>query len=125
MISYGLLLPWFISDDRDEGCTISPKNNTELDVCLVWNPTSKNEDRGLSSARADAEFIVKACNHHSDLVEALKASNREILSTRDCLYESRADNEGEITKEEDRQALAALDAIIDRNDEILRQVKEP
>ena len=67
-------------DDDDEICIVSE----------MFADSIEHE----SAARANAEFIVKACNNHDALVEALKASGKFVdmvgngnePTLEDCIY---------------------------------------
>lgn len=61
-------LPWYVmNDEYKEGCFyIASSIDAELEdieICSVWNKWT--EDQG----KANAEFIVKACNAHYELLD--------------------------------------------------------
>jgi hypothetical protein len=86
-------LPWQVFVSRMLGditgkiheITILPKSryrNQQVSKCFDIKEIGRNGGLTQEEADANAEFIVKACNHHYQLVEALKrVSNCNDLAT--------------------------------------------
>jgi hypothetical protein len=69
-------LPWSALGCAIEG-PFTPKRRKSIGVVC------EAQDRSVAEARANAEFIVQACNLHDELVAALKA----IVDGSDCACE--------------------------------------
>lgn len=73
---------------------------------------------------AAGEEVIELRELVTDLTAALEASTKELIGERDCLYESHAQPDtGEVTDDEGKQGLAELDAIIDRNQAVIKKAK--
>lgn len=73
---------------------------------------------------AAGEEVIELRQQVTELTAALEASTRELIGERDCLYESHAEpGTGEVTDDEGKQGLAELDAIIDRNQAVIKKAK--
>lgn len=65
---------------------------------------------------------VQTLSASSDLLEALKRSNTELIAERDSLYDCHANPDtGKVEDEAGKQGLAELDAIIDVNRAVIAE----
>ena len=71
--------PWRVWDVR-EGLVITDDTLATRHICEVQGATPEE-------AAANAEFIVRACNTHDDLVRALEVLVKEVLDAgTDCYF---------------------------------------
>lgn len=83
---------------------------------LDWVPDTYVTPPEKESVR----YAIAAIEANKELREALEASNRALIAERDTFYDSVTAPGGNIPEDEDRAALAELDAIINANRTALR-----
>ena len=64
--------PWAIQESFSDGHHIGPEKYHT--ICTVKNGAEDEEYGGSKTEKANAEFIVHACNAHKELVEALETA---------------------------------------------------
>ena len=66
--------PWGCDSTAIEGSYVvyGDSGDDDDEICIVSEMFADSIEHEESAARANAEFIVKACNNHDALVEALK-----------------------------------------------------
>ena len=63
-------LPWYTEEHNNKSDVLVSNDDFQIAVCLA-HPIH-------GEAQANAEFIVRACNAHDDLVKALQATKKRI-----------------------------------------------
>lgn len=80
-------------------------------VAMTWDGA---EERPTAEQREHAALIARIGNAHDDLVKALEAATKELISERDCLCDSVTTEDGEYTDPADGEGIAELDALINQ-----------
>lgn len=78
--SYHSALPWKQNFERSADI-ISGMGGRDFSVCLVNGPKDHVHYLLNRECQANAEFIVRACNAHYDLVAALRTALMHIANT--------------------------------------------
>ena len=79
-------MPWIVTDERHDLIAIGAECR-RFSCCVVNgpNPSSYADKAGIAQAaeqKANAEFIVRACNAHDELLEQLKAVTESLNMAR-------------------------------------------
>ncbi len=82
-----LPLPWFVDDAGSEKSFRVFSGDPKGAYLLDWQEVAMcyaeiDDGVSLQTAQANAEFIVRACNVHDELVAALEAINSDLPSAR-------------------------------------------
>ena len=109
---------WFLGEHglSDQLCIFAgPEGDKSKTVKLVCCfPEPDNDHRA-----GNVDLILMA----REMLVALEKSTKEMIAERDCLYDASTNDAGEYSFEDDRQAVAAMDARIDENRKIIAKAK--
>lgn len=97
-------LPWNLKNHHDQNVIYGLENNQcTMEFCVA---VVNCDDRTNSENKANAEFIVRACNAHYQLLEALKALCGMQVKGHDLIDRLQFSQEGRIVLDKIEAAIA-------------------